>query len=282
LSRRRFALKHGVRGTLGIVAALGLVVALVAPAHAATKYTFTNVADSVRDNFNPNSFTCSSINNRGEVAFKAGRTEGVNSFDGIYRANADGTLTTIAEADGEDLPLFSILRDPSMNDLGDVSFETTAPNLDRAILRGDGTTRTTIATTTEEFRSFGRDTSINNDGEVAFKGELDDSAQGLFSGSGAGVTTHYLNTTDALVDGEPVRFGVNRNFSRPSLNNLGDIAFEETIDPNFSDSASSWDGKEASGRSRPPTALSPGHRCSTTREPPPSKGSSPTRRPDSS
>lgn len=240
-------MKHSVRGTFGIVAALALAMALAAPAHAATKYTFTKVADSVRDDFNPNSFTCSSINNPGDIGFKAGRTEGLNSFDGIYRVDADGTLTTIAE--DPDRSQFGFLgNDLSMNDLGEVSFGANlAPDLDRAILRGDGTNLTTIATTTEGFDSFGFDTSVNNDGEVAFKGELDDSAQGLFSGSGGEVTTHYLNSTDALVDGEPVRFGVNSNFSRPSLNNIGDIAFDETIDPNFSDSGI-FVGREGSFR----------------------------------
>jgi hypothetical protein len=223
---------RGVRRTIVLLATLALVLASAAAAHAAA-YSFTKVADSVRDDFNPNSFACSSLNNRGDVAFRAGRTsaDGLNSFDGIYRANADGTLTTIAE-DPNRAKFGFLGNNPSMNDLGDVSFAANlAPGLEEAILRGDGKKLTTIATTTKGFNFFGFDTSISNSGEVAFKGELDNFAEGLFSGSGGKVTTHYLNSTDASLDGRPVRFG--GNDSRPSINNLGEIAFDETIQPNF-------------------------------------------------
>ena len=103
---------------------------------------------------------------------------------------------------------------------------------------GDGSKKlTTIASTADEFNFFGFDTSISNSGEVAFKAELDeefDFAEGLFSGSGgkkSGVTTHYLNPANVTLDGQPVRFV--GNDSRPSINNVGDIAFDESIRPNF-------------------------------------------------
>jgi hypothetical protein len=214
------------------LAAVALLLALAAAAQAAP-YSFTNVADSVRDDFNPNSFTCSSINNGGDIAFKAGRTsaDGLNSFDGIYRANADGTLTTIAE-DPNRAKFGFLGNNPSMNDLGDVSFAANlAPGLEEAVLRGNGKKLTTIATTTKEFNFFGFGTSIDNSGEVAFKAELDTFEEGLFSGSGGKVTTHYLNSTDVSLDGRQVRFG--GNDSRPAINNLGDIAFDETIQPDF-------------------------------------------------
>jgi hypothetical protein len=222
------------RGRFAIVAVLLLLlfVALAAPAYA-TRFTFTKVADSVRDDFNPNAFTCSSINNRGDIAFRAGRTTdgGLNSFDGIYRANADGTLTTIAEDPNR--TRFGFLgNNPSMNDSGQVSFAANlAPGSDEAILRGNGRRLTTIATTKKQFDFFGFDTSINNKGEVAFKAELDNFDEGLFSGRGAGVTTHYLNSTDVSLDGHQVRFG--GNDSRPSINNLRSIAFDESIQPKF-------------------------------------------------
>jgi hypothetical protein len=229
-ARRHAVTKHGIRGVFAALASLALLAVLAAPTHAA-QYRFTKVADSARDNFNPNSFTCASINNRRDIAFRAGRTDGLNSFDGIYRANADGSLTTIAE--DPDRTRFGFLGNfPSINDLGDVSFAANlAPDFDQAILRGNGTEITTIATTTDEFNFFGFDTSVNNSGEVAFKAELDNFAEGLFSGSGGAVTTHYLNSTDVLLDGRLVRFG--GNDSRPSINNLGDIAFDETIQPEF-------------------------------------------------
>jgi hypothetical protein len=226
------AAARGVRGPVVVLAALALLGALVTPAQAAT-YAFTKMADSVRDDFNPESFTSSSINNRGDIAFRAGRTtpDGLNSFDGIYRANANGTLTTIVE--DPDRTRFGFLaNNPSMNDLGDVSFAANlAPGLEATILRGDGKKLTTIATTTKQFNFFGFDTSINNSGEVAFKGELDTFEEGLFSGSGGRVSTHYLNSADVSLDGSPARFG--GNDSRPSINNVGAIGFDESIQPDF-------------------------------------------------
>ena len=205
--------------------------AMLSDAHAQAGggYTFTKVADSVEDGFDPFSFGCAAINAPGDVAFRAGRLapDGFNTIPGIYRANADGTLTTIAE---DPKRFVTIGFNPSINDSGQVSF---AASLDggnksdtEAILRGDGRKLTTIASTTDEFDSFGFDTSINNSGEVAFTAERDEEFgfdEGLFSGSGgkkSGVTTHYLASTSDF-DGSD---------SRPSINNLGDIAFVESIE----------------------------------------------------
>jgi hypothetical protein len=233
--RENVSARNRARFLVAILATLTALGTLAAPAYA-QGYTFTKVADSLRDDFDPNNFTCASINDRGDIAFRAGRTsaDGLNSFDGIYRANADGTLTTIAEDPRR--KRFGFLGNfPSMNDLGEVSFAANlAPDFDQAILRGDGKKIVTIATTAKQFNFFGFDTSVNDSGEVAFKAELDpefDFVEGLFSGSGKKVTTHYLNSTDVSVDGAQVRFG--GNDSRPSINNGGDIAFDETIQPDF-------------------------------------------------
>jgi len=89
-------------------------------------------------------------------------------------------------------------------------------------LRGDGKKLTTIATTKKEFNFFGFDTSISNSGEVAFKAELDEAFnfdEGLFSGSGRAITTHYLASTSDF-DGSD---------SRPAINNVGNIAFDESV-----------------------------------------------------
>jgi hypothetical protein len=164
----------------------------------------------------------------GDIAFRAGRLapDGFNTIPGIYRANADGTLATIAE---DQKRFVSIGFNPSINDSGQVSF---AARLDggkksdtEAILRGDSRKLTTIATTADRFDFFGFDTSINNNGKVAFKAELDEEFgfdEGLFSGTGgkSGITTHYLTSTSQF-DGSD---------SRPSINNVGDIAFAESID----------------------------------------------------
>jgi hypothetical protein len=222
----------------GLVAGLAIALgAMLSDARAQTappapQYTFTKVADSVEDGFDPNSFGCAAINTPGDIAFRAGRLapDGFNTIPGIYRANADGTLTTIAE----DPKRFQTIGfNPSINDSGQVSFAARLDAVDKAtgenievILRGDGSKKlTTIASTADEFNFFGFDTSINNSGEVAFKAELDEEFgfdEGLFSGSGgkkSGVTTHYLTSTSQF-DGSD---------SRPSINNLGDIAFDESI-----------------------------------------------------
>ena len=220
-----FALATGLTIVLG---------AMLSDAQAQTtpQYTFTKVADSVEDGFDPNSFGCAAINTPGDIAFRAGRLtpDGFNTIPGIYRANADRTLTIIAE---DPKRFRTIGFNPSINDSGQVSFAARLDAVDKAtgenievILRGDGSKKlTTIASTADEFNFFGFDTSINNSGEVAFKVELDEEFgfdEGLFSGSGgkkSGVTTHYLTSTSQF-DGSD---------SRPSINNLGHIAFDESI-----------------------------------------------------
>ena len=224
-----------VRFFVALSATLAALGVLAHPAYA-RGYSFTKVADSARDDFNPNSFTCASINDRGDIAFRAGRTsaDGLNSFDGIYRANTDGTITTIAE-DARRKRFGFLGNFPAINDLGQVSFAANlAPNSDQAILRGDGKKLVTIATTSKQFNFFGFDTSVNDSGEVAFKAELDpefEFDEGLFSGSGGKLTTHYLASSDVTLDGEAARFG--GSDSRPSINDAGDIAFDESVQPNF-------------------------------------------------
>jgi hypothetical protein len=213
-------------GLFTCAAAVAILTGL-APSALAQEYSFTKLADSTEDNFEPFSFGCASINAGGDVAFRAGRlaADGFNTTPGIYRVNAvDGSITTIAE---DAKPFNFIGRNPSMNDLGQVSF---AARIDggkkedtESILRGSGKKLTTIASTADEFDFFGFDTSISNSGEVAFKAELDPEFnfdEGLFSGSGKGTTTHYLASTSQF-DGDD---------SRPSISNLGDIAFAESID----------------------------------------------------
>ena len=211
------------RGLFQSLIALVVVTALATPA-LAQRYSFTKVADSTEDGFDPFNFGCASINSAGDIAFRAGRLhrDGFNTIHGIYRANADGSLTTIVENDKR---FVQIGFNPSMNDLGQVSF---AARIDRnpdieSILRGSGRKLTTIASTAGKFNFFGFDTSISNSGEVAFKAELDEEFgfdEGLFSGAGRGVTTHYLTSTSQF-DGSD---------SRPSINNLGIIGFDESID----------------------------------------------------
>ena len=213
------------RGAIGAMAGLVVVAMLAGPA-SAQGYTFTKLADSAEVGFDPFSFGCATTNARGDVAFRAGRPapDGFNTIPGIYRINADGSLTTIVE---DDRRFVQIGFNPSMNDLGQVSFAARVDGRRKpdteSILRGSGRKLTTIASTAGQFNFFGFDTSISNTGEVAFKAELDEEFgfdEGLFSGSGRGITTHYLTSTSPF-DGSD---------SRPSINDLGVIGFDESVD----------------------------------------------------
>jgi hypothetical protein len=231
VTHRRPSALRSLALAFALLTALSLVLGVVlsdARAQTAPQYTFTKVADSVEDGFDPFIFGCAAINTPGDIAFGAERPapDGFNTDPGIYRVNAaDGALTTIAENPKQ---FVTIGLNPSINDSGQVSF---AAGLDggkksdtEAILRGDGKKLTTIATTADQFNFFGFDTSINNNGEVAFTAELDEEFgfdEGLFSGIGgkSGVTTHYLTSTSDF-DGRD---------SRPSINDSGNIAFVESV-----------------------------------------------------
>jgi hypothetical protein len=97
-------------------------------------------------------------------------------------------------------------------------------------MRGSGMKPTTIATTADDFNRFGFEPTVNNEGVVAFKADLDnidtfDNENGLFSGQDGkrpNITTHYLSSNSQFSE-----FGT---LSRPSINNHGDIAFEESVD----------------------------------------------------
>lgn len=222
--RNRFIPACTAGRVLTALFALALVLAIASPA-LAQGYTFIELVDSADDRFDPFEFGCSSINQRGDVAFRAARLtdDPFNSADGIYRVNAGSArvITTIVENSGQ---YDFIGVNPSMNDTGAVSFAANLDGPGEAILRGSGGPLTTIAMTEPgPFNFFGFDTSVSNSGEVAFKAELDrefNFDEGMFSGRGGPTTTHYLASTSPF-DG---------NDSRPSINNRGRIAFDETID----------------------------------------------------
>ncbi|MFL5319360.1 MAG: choice-of-anchor tandem repeat NxxGxxAF-containing protein [Myxococcaceae bacterium] len=203
-------------------------------------YRFTRIADSVADNFQPGNFTCSAINRQSEVAFKASRTaaDGFNFFDGIYRRDTDGTLVVIAEDPAK--TKYNFLGNVvAINDRGEVSFGASlaGDGFVNAILRGDGDEPVTIASTANQFSSvsdFGFPTTLNKKGEVAFLAGLPPpfvGPQGVFSGKGGDVTTHYRTDRDVVLDGKPARFF--GSFARPSINKQGDVAFQEFLSPNF-------------------------------------------------
>jgi hypothetical protein len=130
-------------------------------------------------------------------------------------------LTTIADDTAE---LGFLGRNPSTNDLGQVSFAARLDDGSEAILVGSGGPLTTIARTEPgDFNFFVFDTSLNNGGQVAFSAELDPQFnfdEGLFVGSGGPVTTVYLASTSDFAGA----------LGRPSINDAGEIAFEERLD----------------------------------------------------
>ena len=202
------------------------------------RYRFTRVADSFEDGFDPFSFECLSINNHGDIAFRTSRVpaEIGSLIQGIYRADGDEgrsrrrRLTTIAEFDGG----FDFLgQNPSINDAGEVAFAVNEFSFDtfietQSILRGDGRTLRTIATTVSDFSRFGFEPTVNEKGVVTFKAKTNDLdtfdfETALVSGRRRrDLTTHYLSS-----ESEFSEFGT---LSRPSINNHGDIAFEESVD----------------------------------------------------
>jgi len=232
------------RGARSLLVPLVLCLATVASARAddddarPRRYRFTKVADSFEDGFVPFSFECLSINNHGDVAFRTARVpEGVGSLiQGIYRADDDEgrsrrrRLTTIAEFGGG----FDFLgQNPSINDAGEVAFGVSEFSFETAtetqrVLRGDGRSLRTIASTVRDFSRFGLEPTVNESGVVAFKAKTDqldtfDFETALVSGrSRRDLTTHYLSSTSEFSE-----FGT---LSRPAINNRGDIAFEESVD----------------------------------------------------
>ncbi len=217
--------RNGVREAFAVLAAVALLSVFAGPAHA-VGYTFTRVVDTAADGFRP-FVGCAAMNDAGAIAFRGTRL--ATGAEGIHRANAPGSLTTIAENPKK----FDFLgNNPSINDLGVVSFAARLTAEDRAgikvqnILRGNGGKLTTIASTDGRFADFVFDTTVSNSGEVAFGAQLDAEFgfdNGLFSGQGKATTTHYLASTSQFVGSS----------GRPSINNLDQIAFTDRVDVSF-------------------------------------------------
>ncbi len=218
-----YTIRRGMRDGCGVLAAAALLSTFAAPAHA-QGYTFTRVVDAA-DGLR--SFVgCPAMNDTGAIAFRATRV--ATGVPGIHRANANGSVTTIAE----NAKKFDFLgANPSVNDLGEVSFaarltaeEDGAPGVTvQNIMRGNGGKLTRIASTADQFSDFVFDTTLSNSGEVAFGAQLDNFDSGLFSGQGKAVTTHYLASTSGFTGAS----------GRPSINNLGEIAFTARVDGSF-------------------------------------------------
>ena len=202
------------RRALAVALALTLFAVVAASARAQQTYEFTKVADSGQG-LDPD--RCPGLNNVGQVAFTAFTPEGVQV---ILRAETDGRLTTIADNTGR-FQFFG--ANPSINDAGDISFAAGLEKGGEAILVTKGKNVKTVARTeSDRFGFFGFNTSLNNSGDVAFTAELDeefDFDEGTFVGDGK-IRTIYLASTSQFIGTD----------SRRSLNDGGQIAFEEALD----------------------------------------------------
>ena len=103
--------------------ALAAIVGLQTATHAAPGYTFIKLVDHVDGNYSQRSFSCASINESGDVAFKASRSapDGLSTWDVIARVSRTGVITTIVE--DPDKTQFQFFGNTvSINDSGQTSF----------------------------------------------------------------------------------------------------------------------------------------------------------------
>ena len=201
---------------LAAMVALTVFAALAATAAAqAQTYTFTKIADSA-EGLTPD--RCPAINDVGQVAFTAFTADGVQT---IFRAEPDGQLTAIAD-DASRFRFFG--ANPSINEQGQVSFAAALEKDGEAIVISKGKTLKIAARTEpERFNFFGFNTSLNNLGEAVFTAELDEEFgfdEGTFVTNGSKIQTIYLASTSQFQGTD----------SRRSINDAGQIAFEERLD----------------------------------------------------
>jgi hypothetical protein len=231
------------RGAACAAAAILLAGALPADARQARSYDFTTVLDSQRDGLEAT--RCAAINTSGTIAVQVRDTAlGISKY--VTKRNASDAPVVIADTQRvADFPTLcdngfpSFFADPSINELGEVAFQanprrlTTRPECGSAqhlqrrqgVFIGTGGPLTTIAHSINppggDFISefLVADQSVNSFGRVAFVPELDNGDSGLFVGSREGTfQTRFLDSQGVF----------DTPSSRVSLNELGQIAFEDS------------------------------------------------------
>jgi hypothetical protein len=129
------------------------------------------------------------VNDLGQVALVAVLKAGGQA---IYRTEADGQLTTIAQT-GALIRDFSL--SPYINDSGTVSFGADLTDGRQAVFTGDGGNLTRIADTepTSPFSSIPNPAPrIDARGAVYFRATLRSGGMGFFAGDGGATTTLYV------------------------------------------------------------------------------------------
>ena len=175
------------------------------------------IFDTDSSNFT-SSFAGPSINNAGQIAFRASAT--TTDGDAIFRYDGGSTFTVIADSSG---PWSAVFDDePAINNAGTVVLKTRSEDIfDEILLVGDGTAPPTpIVDTSGELESI-NNASINDSGQIAYFATFDDFlTQGIFTGPDL-VNDRVIGTGDEL-DNSTV---VNLSMYREALNNSGQIAF---------------------------------------------------------
>ena len=219
----------------------------------ATTYRFTTVLDSQRDGLEAT--RCAAINALGTVAVQVrDNALGIDKY--VTKRGAHDAPVVVADTQPvADFPTFcdngfpSFFSDPSINEKGEVAFQANPRRLTtradcgtpeqrqrrQGVFLGKGGPLTTIAHTINppggdfiaEF--LVADQSVNTVGKVAFVPELDVTFdQGLFVGSKTG-TFEQRYLADVPTGG----FTFNGTSSRVSLNEVGQIAFQDTLQGSF-------------------------------------------------
>jgi hypothetical protein len=212
------------------------------------RYRFTTVLDSERDGLAAT--RCPALNTLGTVAVTV-RDEAQDLVKIVTKRGAGDAPVVVADTRAlPDSPTFcdngfsGLFSDPSINELGEVAFQGNLRRLStredcgtpeqrqrrQGVFLGRGGPLTTIAHTINppgggliaEF--LVADHSVNTRGQVALVPELDDGDQGLLVGSRNGTfQTRYLRSGGQF-DGTS---------SRVSLNELGQVAFEDSLQGPF-------------------------------------------------
>ena len=165
-----------------------------------------------------------SINDSGDIAFDESIQP--NSDPGIFVGREGSSTIAAPAADGS-----RSFQEPVLNDEGTAAFETSFFDENgqfvTAIVTSDGGPLTTVVDTNGQFGFFGfRPPSINDGGQVAFQGILDDfQTTGIFVGPDA-VADRVVATGDQL-DGASVS---SLSFCEEGLNDGGELTFIATLD----------------------------------------------------
>ena len=188
----------------------------------AGSYTFTNiVSTSSMHSYFPYSPI---LNNNGLVGFA---TQNDNDEATLYTWDAGG-ITTLAKEGEYGVGQFKVHAAEaspigSINDAGVISFIVSSEDSYEGIYKvGGGGGLSLVVNNTGGFESFGDILSMNNNGRVAFFGNLDDEPyQGIYSRSGSSTTTYTGASKNLYAD----------NFVQAvSVNDSGVVAFWASTD----------------------------------------------------